>query len=108
MKPLRIGETVWYSVNGRWFPAVVVRKDRASRSYIVVAANSMHYRRNRKHLRKRPIKLASPEINNKFSSLNTSMNKNPFDISLPLICDRNDDIRSTSAQQSSHAIDEPH
>ena len=35
------------------------------------------------------------------------MNKNPFDISLPLICDNSDDIRDISAQQSSHEIGGP-
>ena len=33
------------------------------------------------------------------------MNENPFDISLPLICYKNDDICNT---KPSHAIDEPH
>ena len=78
MKPLRIGKTVSYCVNDCWLSALVVRRGRPPRSYIVDAANGMHYRRNRQHLRKRPLRLASPEIDDKFSSLYTLMNNYPL------------------------------
>ena len=99
-----LGETAPYCVNDRWLSAVVVRRDRAPRPHTVVAANGMHTRRNCKHLRKRPVRLARPEMDEKFSSLDTPMDKNPFDISLPLICDNNNHVRDTSAQQSSLEI----
>ena len=68
LKPLHPSETVSYCVNDRWLPGVVVRRDQTPQSYIVVTANGMHYKHNRKHSQKRPVRLARPETVDKPSS----------------------------------------
>ena len=50
---LTAGDTVrMRQPNGRWRPAVVVRKDISRRSYILRTKDGQQYRRNRRHIRK--------------------------------------------------------
>ena len=50
---LTAGDNVWMrDLNGRWKPAVVVRKDKSPRSYTLRSKDGQQYRRNRRHIRK--------------------------------------------------------
>nr|XP_054768172.1 uncharacterized protein K02A2.6-like [Lytechinus pictus] len=47
-------DMVTYQDGKVWRPAVVIKKDESPRSYIIEGEGGVHYRRNRRHLQKRP------------------------------------------------------
>ena len=54
LSTLQPGERVSYQDGKVWKPAVVIEKDKSPRSYIIEGEGGNRYRRNRRHLQKRP------------------------------------------------------
>jgi transposase InsO family protein len=55
LTPLKLGDQVNFQKGHRWLPATITANTDSPRSYVITTPNGQIYRRNRRHLRSRPV-----------------------------------------------------